>query len=87
MLQSGMTIDYSPVLEDISRPGSTSKRFVVKVNNVEVGLIEKFNPTPGDVHPWKASVGIGFKNKFLSAHYGRNGKREAIDAVLVAANL
>lgn len=54
---------------------ATSKkvsRFLVLVNGVEAGTIEKFKNTKNDQHPWKAFNGIGNAVKYMGAFYEGN---------------
>ena len=81
-----MTIDLVPRLTPVETRSRT-QMIRVDVNGKPVGLIEKLPAQSGYRHPWKAFVGIGFECKYVSAHYGRTGKQDAVDAVLVAANL
>lgn len=61
---------------------SMPARYVVKVDGVEVGLVEKYKTTRTEIHPWKAFAGIG-NTRFLKAFYAPDGgKAAAIRAVV-----
>lgn len=71
--------------EDVSRPGSKDTWFLVKRAGRILGMITKFKPCAGEIHPWKAFLGIGEGQKFLGVHYGRNGKDQCVNDIVRCA--
>ena len=50
-----------------------------------LGLLTKLPSTGGDICPWQAYLGIGHGQKYLGAHYGRDGKQQCINDIVRAA--
>ena len=58
--------------------------YLVKNNrNIIIGLLEKYNNTRTETHPWKAFKGYGKEATFLGSFYKEEGgKQAAIDAIM-----
>lgn len=67
--------------------GARSAMFVVSLDGVELGLLEKYRDTRTDTHPWKAFVGIGAACEFIDAWYGPGSRIKARNAVMKAAGV
>ena len=52
--------------------------WLVKEDGKVIGMLEKYPDTKEETHPWKSFLGVGFKSRFLSASYGRDGKYRAV---------
>lgn len=71
---------------------SKTKMFRVDYNGIPIGIVEKMPDTRTDTNPWKATLGIGFKQTFLGVVYAtRKGaayqavaRETAVDAVIAA---
>lgn len=50
-----------------------------------LGLLTKLPNTGGDICPWQAYLGIGHGQKYLGAHYGRDGKQQCINDIVRAS--
>jgi hypothetical protein len=73
-------------VEQVRKAGTgTAALFIVKNEAGKViGLLEKYRDTRHETHPWKAFIGVGMNAKYLGAHYGPTGKKDALNAVLAA---
>jgi len=64
------------------------KQYLVKVDGNIIGLLEKWNNTKTEKHPWKAFKGHGKACSFLRSFYpNEGGKDAAIMAVVHAAGM
>ena len=67
-----------------AKAGSAALYKVMEGSEI-VGLLEKYNDTRTETHPWKAYLGWGMDTKFLGSFYpGEGGKPEAIRAIAAA---
>lgn len=60
--------------------------YLVTRDGKELGMLEKYNSTPAEDHPWKAYLGIGMGREFLGAFYtgpdAGNGRTNAIRSII-----
>jgi hypothetical protein len=69
-----------------ARAGTAGMWLVKDDNGNILGLLEKYNDTRTDKHPWKAFSGHGATCEYLRAFYAEEGgKTAAIAAVVEAA--
>jgi hypothetical protein len=68
-----------------ARGGSTGMWLVKDSDGNILGLLEKYNDTRTDKHPWKAFLGHGASVKYLGAFYPElGGKTAAIRCIRLA---
>jgi hypothetical protein len=67
--------------------GGTAGMWLVKdeAGNI-IGLLEKYNDTRTEKHPWKAFSGHGAGCKYLRAFYPEEGGKEAAIAAVKSAS-
>jgi hypothetical protein len=71
--------------EEPKRIGQEYTRWIIKVNGYVRGTVERFNPAPGEEHPYKAFHRSRMLGVFYVSEHGRHAKQKAIDAVIGAA--
>lgn len=55
----------------------TAALYVVIENGREIGLLEKYNDTRTEKHPWKSFQGVGMGCTFIGSFYEHEGGRQA----------
>jgi hypothetical protein len=55
--------------------------YLVLDGEKKVGMLEKYQDTATETHPWKALLGIGYGQRWLGAFYGPSGKQDAVQAI------
>lgn len=62
---------------------SHPKAYLDKTNDGQTaGMLEKFEPSPLETHPWKCFLGIGASRQYITACYGN--RAEAANIVHIA---
>lgn len=77
------TLTVTPVPAASRLPHET--RLLVKLGETLVGTISRVTPTRTTKTPWQAHRAIGGGFSFLGSFWGAAGRREALTAVLLAA--
>jgi hypothetical protein len=52
-----------------------------------IGMLEKYNNTRSETHPWKAWLGFGATRQYLGAFYAEEGGREAALSAIERASV
>jgi hypothetical protein len=66
---------------------SRRRMFMVDINGVRHGMIEKFPAAEGEVHPWKAFQGIGIRCQYVEAFYAEDGGINAAVACVLGRKM